>query len=99
MGLIGDLLGYLILEPFFAFFKVFAGIMTPTDNRRLVRIKWIAVVLLLLGVIGMLTGLFGFSFVADGSSRLFSIVAGVVSVVVAGALGEYVEKQATKQLP
>ncbi len=96
MELIGEIIAYLTIKPFYSFFQALAGILQPTKSPHLIRAQRIAAVVVIAGAISVTVAIILASFGTGLLTFVIVFLAGVILLSIAGAIGHYIEKEVTK---
>ena len=97
MEIIGEIVVYVFLKPFFSVCQTLAGILQPTQTPRLLWAKRFAVVFLIFGVVSILAGIVSPFFGLSVSTWLFIVLVGFICLAIASAIGHHIEKEASKE--
>ena len=97
MEIIGEIIVYVFLKPFFSVCQALAGILQPTQNPRLLRAKTFAVVFLTFGVVAILASIVSPFCGSNVSTWLSIFLVGFICLAIASAIGHHIEKEVNKE--
>jgi hypothetical protein len=97
MIIIGEIVSYLVLKPFFSVWQALAGILQPTHVPSLLRAKKVATVFLVAGVFGMSAGVATLLLWGALRTCLLVLLAGFISLAIASAIGHRIEQEVMQE--